>query len=538
MSGLRFRFLVLLAVTVVAAACDRTPPDIVGSVTNETPNESTPLVRVVSFTTSEPALVTADVSDGTRHRTVRTPEDLQTSHVIPIVGMYPGRSHTVTLALRDEAGNERGDAATVTFDSPALPDQFPPIQLVASDPSRMEPSLTLFSVFRWLPNRPSNDGLLVAVDERGDVVWYYQTDRRIDDVRQTSRGTLLCQSGRGPFELDALGNVIASWQATGLEDQVSDGAVPVETDTMHHELFELPSGELVTLGTEVRSFEDYPTSETDPGAPRAAANVVGDLVLQFRPDGSISKNWKLLDILDPYRIGYRSLWGFYDHTDYRHVVGGTKDWGHANAVIHDPSDDSLIVSVRHQDVLVKIDRETGRIIWMLGDPAGWSEPWRQYLLTPDGQPFEWSYHTHSPMLTPEGTLLLYDNGNYKALPFAKPVEAADNYSRVVEYVIDEVAKTVRQVWTYGGPGSDMSYTVFLGDANWLPQTGNVLVTEGGHVVDEQGVPLSDPNEGRKWSRIVEVTHTSAPEKVFELLVGGEETPGWTVYRSARLDRLN
>jgi hypothetical protein len=387
-----------------------------------------------------------------------------------------------------------------------------------------------------LPNRPSNDGLLVAVDDQGEVVWYYRADHRISDARQTSRGTLLYQFGRGAVELDALGNVIARWQATGLDDEVPDGAVPIETDTFHHEVFELPSGELVTLSTEVRSLDEYPTSETDPGAPRATANVVGDVILQFQRDGSISKTWKLLDILDPYRIGYKSLWDFFDRTDYRHVVGGTKNWSHTNAVIHDPSDDSLIVSVRHQDALVKIDRETGRLIWILGDPAGWNEPWQQHLLKPEG-PVEWPYHTHAPMITPEGTLLVYDNGNYRAMPFTKPVEAADSHSRVVEYAIDEEAKTVRQVWIYGGPGSDMSFTVFVGDADWLPQTGNVLVTEGGHVVDEQGIPLDDSNEGRKWARIVEVTHTNSPEKVFELLVGGEEAPGWSVYRSERVERL-
>jgi hypothetical protein len=263
--------------------------------------------------------------------------------------------------------------------------------------------------------------------------------------------------------------------------------------------------------------------------------VVGDVVVQFERDGSISKHWKLLDILDPYRIGYQSLWGFFDRTDYAHIEGGTKDWGHSNAVIHDPADDSLILSVRHQDALVKIDRETGRLIWILGDPAGWKEPWRDHLLKPDAS-VEWPYHAHSPMLTPDGTLLVYDNGNFKALPFATPVAAADNYSRVVEFAIDEESKTLRQVWDYRSP--DMSFTGFLGDANVLPQTGNVLVTEGGHVVDEQGVPLDDNNAGRKWARIVELTRTSTPEKVFELLVGGDKAPGWTVYRSVRVEQLH
>ena len=140
------------------------------------------------------------------------------------------------------------------------------------------------------------------------------------------------------------------------------------------------------------------------------------------------------------------------------------------------------------------------------------------------------------MVTPDGTLLLFDNGTYKAIPPAPAVAPADNYSRAVEYAIDEEAMTVRQVWSFGGPDEPF-YSPFLGGVAWLPETGNILVADGGRVVDEEGVSLDIPPLGRKFGRIVEVTHTDEPETVFELVIDTGEKPGWSIYRAERLAAL-
>lgn len=60
------------------------------------------------------------------------------------------------------------------------------------------------------------------------------------------------------------------------------------------------------------------------------------------------------------------------------------DWCHANAVSHDPRDDSLLVSLRHQDCIIKIDRRSGDLVWILGDPGNWRAPWSDSLLRPVG----------------------------------------------------------------------------------------------------------------------------------------------------------
>jgi hypothetical protein len=82
----------------------------------------------------------------------------------------------------------------------------------------------------------------------------------------------------------------------------------------------------------------------------------------------------------------------------------------------------------------------------------------------------------------------------------------------------------------------MFFTPFLGETDWLPVTGHVLVTDGGRVVQPDGLPGFHPAQGRKWARVLEVTHTTPAEVVFEVLLDDPRC-GWTVYRSERLASL-
>ncbi len=76
------------------------------------------------------------------------------------------------------------------------------------------------------------------------------------------------------------------------------------------------------------------------------------------------------------------------------------DYMHMNSIFIDPSDDNFIISFRNLDSVVKIDRVSGEIIWILGginDDFGLAE----------NQLFSLQHHAR---ITSEGTLLLFDNG--------------------------------------------------------------------------------------------------------------------------------
>jgi hypothetical protein len=73
-----------------------------------------------------------------------------------------------------------------TWDTPPLPDDFPPLQVLVSIPEAMEPGFTLFNI------RPAvgDSRMLVIVDELGDVVWYADDNFCLDGVHPIGRISL------------------------------------------------------------------------------------------------------------------------------------------------------------------------------------------------------------------------------------------------------------------------------------------------------------------------------------------------------------
>ena len=98
-----------------------------------------------------------------------------------------------------------------------------------------------------------------------------------------------------------------------------------------------------------------------------------------------------------------------------------------------------------------------------------------------------------------------------------------------------------KVWSYGEGENETFYAPFVGDADQLPLTGNILVTEGGLVrVFATGVASDNVIADKKSARVVEVTHTTPAEKVFELVIDDAQPPpaGWSIYRAERLRTLD
>ena len=545
------RVVTVLSVCVVTCCCvgcdtTTTPSFTAAPTITANPNRDVPLAAIVSAVTNEPTVLQIQISDGNRDWKIPTSEELATSHSLPLLGFKPDRRHVVHVTARNAAGNV---SATIPleFETEPLPDYFPMLEVSVSKPEKMEPGVTLFALMRWPDGGEPDEefGLAIAVDEHGEVVWYRRNDPMFEDPHRMASGNLISLVGYNRAEeVDMLGNTVASWHASKhpnpeADALVPDGSIPVATETFHHDIQEMPSGNLLVLSTEMRRIADYPTVVDDDKAAKAPANVIGDVVVEFARDGSIVNEWKLLDLLDAGRLGYESLGPIWGEWAYKDVEGGTKDWGHANSVSYEPDTDSILVSLRHQEAVISISRQNGDLNWILGAHEGWGEPWAPYLLKPEGE-FEWPYHQHAAETTASGSLILYDNGNFRSLPPKPTSTVEESYSRAVEYAIDTESRTIRQVWSYGGPGEEVFYSPFIGEADQLPQTGNVLITDGGRIRDEQGRPSDRIVGDHHWARIVEVTHSDHPEKVFEMTVDSQEhekSVGWAVYRSDRLRSL-
>jgi len=493
---------------------DSDPPKIISDpIILMAPNPGTPLVGVLDLKTDEPTRVLLEINYGNGDWIINF-DELNTDHSLPVFGFRPAQTHKIKVSVIDESGNKTIFEDLLEATTEPLPGDFPPIS-VWSVPEEMEPGFTIFTITGIGPN--SGIGFIVIVNEFGEVVWFHSEG--VLDIRMNAAGNLLTLiQAQSVLEMDLLGNYLQRWSS---EFAIVPESIVIPTRAFHHEVFEMENGHLLALSMELREFQNYPSSDTDPLTPKEIANVVGDVIVEFTPDGEVVQEWKMLDIIDPYRIGYGSLGQSYNGI-FSNPGGGTRDWTHGNGVIHDPKDDSIIVSLRHQDAIVKFKRKTNELVWILGPHENWDPIlFGPYLLDPiDEDEFFWSYHQHAPMITPNGTILLFDNGNFRASPFDEKLTDDENFSRAVEYSINEETMEITKVWEYGQFEDEILYAGFVGDADFLAETENVLITFGG---------ISTPNG--VTARIIEVNHKSQPEKVFDLSI---EDVNWFTYRSERI----
>ncbi len=142
------------------------------------------------------------------------------------------------------------------------------------------------------------------------------------------------------------------------------------------------------------------------------------------------------------------------------------NWAHVNSVDYDPSDDSIIISSRHQSAIVKIGCDK-KVKWILASPEGWKKGWSEKVLTPvdkNGKPikcegsvcegnfdFTWTQHTAFRVDEKSKGDIIYitafDNGDARSME--QPALPEMKYSRAVVYKIDQKKMTVEQVWEYG-----------------------------------------------------------------------------------------
>ena len=193
---------------------------------------------------------------------------------------------------------------------------------------------------------------------------------------------------------------------------------------------------------------------------------------------------------------------------------------HTNAVLYSPDDGNLIISMRHQNWLIKIDYANGTgagvVLWKLGYQG-------DFALIEGTDPTDWFYAQHGPSFTSTNTtgkfsLVLFDNGNDRYFPSGQvhcaTTGSSTCYSTVPLLDIDETARTATLRWSLTAP----FYSFFGGNAEVL-KNGNVEYCET--VGDAAGDGI-----------IYEVTQQGIPQIVWQMHPTGIYT-----YRGQRIPSL-
>jgi arylsulfate sulfotransferase len=281
---------------------------------------------------------------------------------------------------------------------------------------------------------PANQFQVVADNLQGQLIWYY-SDPAIqppyipNPVKLLRDGSVLINysettSGGADSllrDVDLAGNT--KWQMSAQQLAQALATQPCFTKATvigsSHDVAELPNGHLMVIVNLQESFTNLP------GYPGTIV-VDGDDLVDLDQNRNPAWCWSAFDHLDINRHG----WDF-------------PDWTHTNAVLYSPTDGSLIISMRTQNWLIKINYQNGTgdgsVLWHLGYQG-------DFALDGGTDPVDWFYGQHGPsIISDDGkghvTLGVFDNGNDRVLDAAGDVCGTSGqiacYSRATVFQLDQ-----------------------------------------------------------------------------------------------------
>ncbi|HDQ13838.1 MAG TPA: hypothetical protein ENN41_03375 [Sediminispirochaeta sp.] len=456
--------------------------------------EKVPLAAEAAINTNEPSRITVRIFGRDGEDLEHDFDSVSKKHRVPILGLYPDYKNR--LEIRAQSANGETFTEVVEIETEALPDYYPDIRVERLRSEEISPGM-LFMHLGHYDDEGGFHPLASAIDRYGRVRWFYDGDfghllRRLDN------GNLLIHRDDSLVEIDMLG------RETGKTWSLETG--------VHHDAVETPDGNFLVLTSAQDSFDDGVVE-----IERGSADVI--------------RGWDFRRILDPER-------------PRQPLNLEEKDWLHLNGIDYEPRRDSFVVSGRDQSVVVKLDRKNGQIEWILGNHRYWKEEFKNYLLKPAGEAFEWPWGQHAPMFHPEdpNRILIYDNGNERS--YDDPLGPEESYSRAVEYRIDPQTMEIEQLWEYGRRYGSRYYTPFIGDANYLAG-GNRLVCFGGITRDLDGAPMEifdfeagEINRMKISAVIVEVSSDSPAEEIFRVRLYDDDNSSYRGYRSYRAEKMS
>lgn len=513
-----------------------------------TPNEIAPLVRRIVVETDALSTLAVDLVSGDHHLSVSFPGEA-TRHQHTLLGLKPGREYQVTATLTFD-GEELTQTETTTTAGPWS--HLPVADVVVDDAARRAPGHTMLPLRCASQDCAEPNETVLVVDETGEIVYLLSVDADDNDTMQDAieyDGGILALVGTSEtaaihFAWD--GTELSRWRVGA----ISDATTPVEATlahSMHHDIVPHPlvPDTFLAIGRYRLTVPSYPASYDDPEL-FAESFVADDVALEFTIDGSVPREIKLSDYIPTSRIAYNSL---------DEVIEGWRDWAHANAIVLDPTDGTWLLSLRHQDAVVKLDPDVpGAVVWIAGYPENWPAEFSDVLLSPVGSPFAWQYHQHAPLIVDDGggkkTLILFDNGNVQTAPYSGetplfvPPEGVPLppglQSRIVAYSIDEQAMTIAQSWEFDESSVGTLFSEAVGDVDLL-ENGNVLSAWGFLQTQPGGQPwYGDVGLGAKAVRVIEIDPVTRDEiwHIHLTVDAALNEQGVTAYRAERIPSLS
>ncbi len=387
-------------------------------------------VVTVSWETLEPTAGRVEFGlDDSFGRQVVDPGDDTTDHEVILLGLTTETEYAYRVVALDgdvEVGAESG-----SFTTGPLPPELAGGQIANDVP---HPELTAGGFFA-VPLF-SQVSIPVILDAKGNPVWWHVDEvphETITTVHLTRDRTGVIYNAFHMDDGDDIGNSEERILRVSLDGRTVER---IEALQHSHNFVELPDGTLGYIATDHVEIE----GET----------VRGDKIIELQPDGTEEQVW--------------SVWDYFEYDPELEPPTGT-GFTHANALDYIEAEDAYYLSLRSQDCVLKVDRATAQVEWVLGGPYTTLD-----IAGTDPHSDQHQFHVF------DDHLLIFDNGDVSRYA-----------SRAVEYVLDHGAGSAEMVWEhYSDP---VVYIISGGDVSRLP-SGHTLVTwsSAGQMdeVDEDG----------------------------------------------------
>jgi hypothetical protein len=309
------------------------------------------------------------------------------SATVPVLGLHASTDYQLQLVAFNSCATIEGEF--LSFSTGALPSDLPGYTASGPSPS---PGFVLFAAGSY--------GLVI--DNTGRVVWYHRFPngpglnfQALPNGRYAARPTPATPGEPAQWlELDVLGNVTRTLGCEG-------GMQPRVHDFMGE-----AGGGYWVMCDEVRTMDLSSVG----GSPEA--RVLGTAVQHIGPGGELLFEWS----------PFENLTLDLNELATSEVSASMLNWTHGNALDLD-SDGNLLLSFRNLSTIVKIDTQTGAVVWHMGGTRNEFEVENTAMPAFSGQ--------HSLRATGPDRLLLLDNVGDPSL------------SRAERYEYDEIQRRVR-----------------------------------------------------------------------------------------------
>ncbi|MGB6876733.1 MAG: aryl-sulfate sulfotransferase [Candidatus Acidiferrales bacterium] len=304
-------------------------------------------------------------------------------------------------------------------------------------------------------------------------------------------------------EIDLTGNIINEITLSEINSGLSSIGASFQAASLHHDILALPNGHFILLVDYNKTFDNQP------GLP-AGTIVTGDALVDWDPQtASPVWTWSTFDHLNPSRIPYG-------------IADGIADWTHSNALVYSPDDGNILLSMRNQNWIIKINYEDGAgdgsILWRFGYQGDFSLPSSE-------APIQWNYGQHYPSIVSTNTtgifsLMFFDNGNNRLVDANNDIcstpGTVDCYSDVPVFQVDEYTKTA-QLQT--ALNLSPAYSICCGDAQFV---------SNGDLEYDVAYNIYTPG----LSYVQEMTQGATPQLVWQMNINGP-----LAYRAFRIPSL-